>query len=207
MCVYICVCCVCVCVSCMTRVIRWLCTYSRGREKKFLPNRIRQKSSSETIIRKRRVHGRDETPTFVPSPLYLYIILFVDPFVSKRSLTSTRSFVPTHFHLESHDEIPRNFYFIFSAERLTLVWYFFFFFHVISLAKSLLLSRMIEDCAGLIVWISRRVGRFRATSGEIAKMEASRVNSGEIGRGIAISPEPARIFPSHSEPRDPAYLK
>ena len=100
------------------------------------------------------------------------------------------------------------FYFLSGTFNFSVTFFFFLSCHLVGQIFIIIPdSEMIEDCAGLIVWISRRVGRFRATSGEIAKMEASRVNSGEIGRGIAISPEPARIFPSHSESRDPAYLK
>lgn len=60
---------------------------------------------------------------------------------------------------------------------------------------------MIEDCAGLIVWISRRVGRFRATSGEIAKMEASRVKSDEVSRSRPSPPEFFRVTLNLGTPR------
>lgn len=191
------------------RVIRWLCTYSRGREKKFLPstkNRIRQKSVHLEWNHqwKRRVHGRDETPTFVPSPLSLYYSSWIPLFRSWRA--HVRRCSDPLSRDPKWDEIPRNFYFILFIYFFLCLILIVTFFFTISLAKSYgLLSRMMrwsfEFRGG-----SEDFGQRRESSRKWKRVGKIRARSEEQW-DIAISPEPARIFPSHSEPRDPAYLK
>lgn len=195
MCVYICVCCVCVCVSCMTRVIRWLCTYSRGREKKFLPNRIRQKSSSETIIRKRRVHGRDETPTFVPSPLSLYYTL--------RGSLCFEAFADEHTFVRS-DPLslgipwwdPAKFLFYFLSGTFNFSVTFFFF-----------LSCWPNLYYYPVWWDDRRLCRVdrlnfaagRKISGNIGRDRENGSESGKFGRDRTRYRDLARARPNFSE--------
>lgn len=122
------------------------------------------------------------------------ILFFVDPFVSK--LTSTRSsmFRPSFTGSEMRwDSAKFLFYFIY----LFFSWFNFnrniFFYHLVGQ-----ILRFIIPDDEMIVWISRRVGRFRATSGEFAKMEASRENSGEIGGAMRYR-DLARARPNFSE--------
>lgn len=102
--------------------------------------------------------------------------------------------VPTLFHGIRNEmrfrEIFILFYLFFSLFNFNRN---IFFYHLVGQ-----ILRFIIPDGEMIVWISRRVGRFRATSGEFAKMEASRENSGEIGGAMRYR-DLARARPNFSE--------
>lgn len=207
-CVYICACaCVCVCDNACNTMTLYIFS---GEGKKV--STVHQKSNPAKI-RSSRVKPSVKAQSSwtwwnadVRALSPISILFFVDPFVSK--LTSTRSsmFRPSFTGSEMRwDSAKFLFYFIYFFLFLGLILIVTFFFTT-SLAKSYgLLSRMVrwsfEFRGG-----SEDFGQRRESSRKWKRVGKIRARSDEQW-DIAISPEPARIFPSHSEPRDPAYLK